>query len=110
MVTKEIENKLEGLDVNGNHSPSDNYVYVQSQSKGMDATISVNATEQWERELMADPKARAFPTTDASRSTLMPLHRIVLLSPLSRAPIPSKSSPNAQPQSPIPRTLTSKSL
>ena len=56
MVTKNIEDKLEGLEVNGKHDSNETYIYVQSQDKGMDTTISVSATEQWEHELLQDPK------------------------------------------------------
>ena len=56
MATKNVEDTLDELELNGNHEPKDNYIYIKTPNKGMDATINVEATEQWEKELMADPK------------------------------------------------------
>ncbi len=58
MGTNEIEDRLADLEVNGKHDSNENYVYVSPQKKGMDAQISISATEQWENELVADPKVR----------------------------------------------------
>lgn len=59
MITKPIEDQVESLSVNGNqHESQENYVYVPSHSAGMDAEISIKAAEQWELELLADPKVR----------------------------------------------------
>ena len=58
MVTKNLEAKLEDLEVNGKQGSDDNYVYVRPKNEGMDDTISLASTEQWEKELIADPKAR----------------------------------------------------
>ncbi len=56
MVTKNIEARLEDREVGGMHDSSDNYVHVRPQNARMDAAINVTAIEQWEKELMGDPK------------------------------------------------------
>ena len=56
MAIKNVEDRMGEMDINGNHDPKDNYVYVQTQDKGMDNTVNVDMTLHWEKELLADPK------------------------------------------------------
>ncbi len=60
MVTKNVEDKMADLEVNGNKDSNKNYVHVSAQHAGMDAPIDIATTEQWEDELTADPKVGQF--------------------------------------------------
>lgn len=64
-----ITESLETLDVKDSKNGSEEtYVYIEDRSKNMDSPclpeISIAAAEQWEEELMRDPKVLySFPGT-----------------------------------------------
>ena len=55
MVIRNVEDQMAQLEVNGQGS-KENYVYVDSQSEGMGAPIPVASSEQWQEEILKDPK------------------------------------------------------
>ena len=90
MVIRNIEGRLEELEINGKHGPNENYVYLHSQAADMDTTISVDTTLQWEKELMTEPKVSVSQhEVSASRLTSC------VESPCTFCPLHYRSSPSA---------------
>ena len=62
MVIKSVEQKMSALEVSGGRSSgvredsSENYVYLEKESKGMGSEIPIVASQAWQEEIMKDPK------------------------------------------------------
>ena len=64
VVQKELAERLQALEVKDVHHESDkDYVYINKEQKlstsKYSSTVSINAAEQWEKELLEDPKVRS---------------------------------------------------
>lgn len=65
---QELEERIRALEVQkAKQEPEKDYVYVQGENNNEPTepispspTISINTTEQWEKELMQDPKVIRF--------------------------------------------------
>ena len=65
---QDLEERIRALEVEKKRrEPEKDYVYVQEEGSEVTGpfssspTISINTTEQWEKELMHDPKVPAIP-------------------------------------------------
>ena len=110
----QLVEKLDSLAMKNSRPGSEgSYDYVDEQGDSMSTpvenTLSVQTTEQWERQLMKDPKVP--PRTDPE------LRQVAEAKPECRIDLPSLHSPNtaampssnARPRSRTPRTTMSRS-
>lgn len=70
VMVRNVEDRLAQLEVNGNSiggtgRSTDNYIYIQPQSVGMESSVPVATSEQWQTEILDDPKVCILSTERA---------------------------------------------